>query len=131
MQFHEFIGQVQHRARLPEEGEALKVTRATLTTLAERLHGGEGSDLGAQLPTEIRGMLADSGESDAFDLDEFLRRVSDREGTDLPVAVHHARAVMDVLKDAVSKGEMEDVRAQLPQEYASLFESGSEGEMRH
>jgi uncharacterized protein (DUF2267 family) len=96
MQFHDFIGHVQHRARLPEEGEALKVTRATLTTLGERLHGGEGGDLGAQLL----------------------------------VAVHHARAVIDVLKDAVTEGEMGDVRAQLPEEYASLFEAGSEGEMR-
>jgi Uncharacterized conserved protein (DUF2267) len=35
-----------------------------------------------------------------------------------PGAVYHARVVMEVLKDAVTEGEMEGVRSQLPAEYA-------------
>ena len=48
---------------------------------------------------------------------------------DLPRAVYHARVVMEVLQEAVTKGEMDDVRSQLPDEYAPLFEAGSQGEM--
>ena len=53
MKHDEFIGQVQHRARLSSRGEAERATRATLETLAERLAGGEEQDLAAQLPAEF------------------------------------------------------------------------------
>jgi uncharacterized protein (DUF2267 family) len=35
--------------------------------------------------------------------------------------------VIEVLQEAVSAGEIEDVRAQLPAEFDPLFDSGSEG----
>lgn len=130
MQFDEFVGRVQHRARLASEGEALKATRATLEVLGQRLAGGEPGNLGAQLPEEIaRFLRGDGGRGERFDLDEFFQRVSEREGVDLPVAVHHARAVVSVLQEAVSRGEIEDVRSQLLDDYMPLFEAGSEGEM--
>src|SRR5260370_42086954 len=129
MKHDEFIGQVQHRARLSSRGAAERATRATLETLAERLAGGEAKDLAAQLPLEIaehlRGQWSALGER--FSLDEFFRRVSLREGVDLSDAVFHARAVIEVLSEAVSRGEMDDVRAQLPTEFDRLFESGSTG----
>ncbi len=131
MKHDEFIGQVQHRARLSSRGAAERATRATLETLAERLAGGEAKDLAAQLPLEIaehlRGQWSALGER--FSLDEFFRRVSLREGVDLSDAVFHARAVIEVLSEAVSQGEMDDVRAQLPTEFDRLFESGSTGHM--
>ncbi len=131
MKHDEFIGQVQHRARLSSRGAAERATRATLETLAERLAGGEAKDLAAQLPLEIaehlRGQWSALGER--FSLDEFFRRVSLREGVDLSDAVFHARAVIEVLSEAVSRGEMDDVRAQLPTEFDRLFESGSTGHM--
>ncbi|HHX45155.1 MAG TPA: DUF2267 domain-containing protein [Chloroflexi bacterium] len=130
MNFDEFIGQVQSRGRMASQDEALKATRATLGVLGQRLAGGEASDLAAQLPEEIARFLhSDGGTGERFDLDEFFRRVSEREGVDLPVSVHHARAVISVLQEAVSRGEMQDVRAQLPEDFAPLFEAGSEGEM--
>ncbi len=131
MKHDEFIGQVQHRARLSSRGEAERATRATLETLAERLAGGEARDLAAQLPPEIgdhlRGQWSDMGER--FSLAEFFRRVSLREGVDPPAAVFHARTVIEVLGEAVSQGELDDVRAQLPAEFDRLFEAGSTGHM--
>jgi uncharacterized protein (DUF2267 family) len=131
MKHDAFIGQVQYRARLSSRGAAERATRATLETLAERLAGGEAKDLAAQLPPEIaehlRGEWSAMGER--FSLDEFFRRVSQREGADLPDAVFHARAVIEVLSEAVSRGEMDDVRAQLPAEFDRLFEAGSTGQM--
>ncbi len=131
MKHDEFIGQVQHRARLSSRGEAERATRATLETLAERLAGGEANDLAAQLPPELAEHLrsAWSGKGERFSLDEFFRRVSERENVDMPKAVYHVRAVMEVLSEAVSKGEMDDVRAQLPAEFDRIFEAGSTGHM--
>ena len=131
MKHDEFIGQVQLRARLSSRGEAEQATRATLVTLAERLAGGEANDLASQLPPEIAEHLRGewSGMGERFSLDEFFQRVCRREDVDLPKAVYHARAVMEVLSEAVSKGEMDDVRAQLPAEFDRLFEAGSTGRM--
>jgi uncharacterized protein (DUF2267 family) len=129
MQFHQFIGQVQSRARLSEEGEALKVTRVTLETLAECLTGEEPRHLADQLPEEIgRFLLSNSGQ-DRMSLQEFFNRISERTGANPPDAAFHARAVVDVLQDAVSKGEIDDVRAQLPEDLQMIFDAGSTGKL--
>ncbi|HEM61165.1 MAG TPA: DUF2267 domain-containing protein [Chloroflexi bacterium] len=122
MQHKEFVGQVQHRARLATEGEAVRAVRATLNTLAERLFGNEAENLAAQSPREIGHYAREMDKSESFDVDEFFRRVAEREELDLPVSMYHAQAVISVLEDAVSKGEMDDVRAQLPDDYGRLFE---------
>ena len=131
MQLHEFLGQVQDRARLSSLDDALRATRATLETLGERLEGGQPGNLGAQLPEELKTLLANPqlSASERFSSDEFFQRVSAREHEDLPAAVFHARAVVDVLTDAVAPGVMEKVRGQLPEDYQRLFEAGSEGRM--
>lgn len=131
MTFEEFVGQVQHRARLGSEGEAVRAICATLETLGERLFNGEAYHLAAQLPSGINAYLRLAKQKESFPLDEFFRRVAEREGAgvDLPEAVFHARVVMEVVQEAVSPGQIDDVRAQLPAEYDPLFEAGSTGEM--
>jgi len=130
MHYDEFIGRVQNRARLGTSGEAVRATRATLEVLGQRLFGGEAKDLAAQLPREIAHYLTSDRGSESFGLQDFFRRVSEREQVELPDAIHHARAVISVVRDSVTEGELQDVLAQLPEEYNALFESGSEGEMQ-
>jgi uncharacterized protein (DUF2267 family) len=122
MNYDEFIGRVQNRARLASTGEAVRATRATLEVLGQRLFGGEADDLAAQLPQELQAYLRQAKPSESFDLGEFHRRVTEAEGVEYPEVVFHARAVMSVLQDAVTRGEMNDVRAQLPDDYNDLFE---------
>ena len=132
MTYDDFIGEVQNRARLASREDALKATRATLSVLNKRLYGGESKDLTAQLPEELKHLIKvdTKGDQEKFDLDEFFDRVSEKEGVDKPKSVHHARAVIAVLNEAVTAGEMGDVRAQLPEGYTPLFDSGSEGNMK-
>lgn len=129
MQYEEIVGEVQNRAQLPSRGDAVRALQATLETLAERIHPGEAEDLAAQLPPELGKFLRDIDTTERFPVDEFFLRVAAKETADLPDAAFHARAVIDVLQEAVTTGEMEDVRAQLPDNYKPLFEAGSEGEM--
>lgn len=129
MQFDKILGLVQDRANLPSGEEAFRATRATLSTLNERLAGGETGDLAAQLPMELQQYLDDKGKGEKFGLDEFFERVSRVEGVDVPQSIHHVRAVISVLKEAVSAGEMDDIMGQLPEEYKPLFESGHEGSL--
>lgn len=124
MQYEEFVGEVQQRASLASQGEAVRAIRATLETLAERLPGEEAKNLAAQLPQEIGYYLHQSNGSERFTLNHFFKRMASREPTDLPDAVHHARAVISVLNEAVSAGQIEQVRNTLPDEFNPLFESG-------
>jgi uncharacterized protein (DUF2267 family) len=133
MTHDEFTGQVQARARLGSRGAAEAAIRATLETLAERLEPGASENLSAQLPPEIaRHLRGDHAITfERLSLDDFFRRVSDREGPgiDLPEAVYHARVVMEVLQEAVSPGEIEKIRRSLPPEFRPIFEAGSQGRM--
>jgi uncharacterized protein (DUF2267 family) len=131
MKHDEWIEQVQHRARLSSHGQAERATRATLETLTEHLAGEEATALAAQLPLEmgehLRSQWSPRGERSS--LEECLRRSNLRVGIDLPVAIFQSRAVIDVLGEAISKAEMDDVRAQLPAEFDRLCEAGSTGHM--
>lgn len=127
MNYNDFIGKVQNLSRLGTTGETVRATRATLTVLGKRLYGGEAKDLAAQLPKEIGVYLQQDGPKSAFGLQEFYKRVSKEEGVDLPLAIHHARSVIAVVQEAVSGGEIHDVREQLPDEYDDLFEAEIEG----
>lgn len=130
MQYHDFIGNVQAKARLSSQSEAVTATRATLETLGERMLSGQAKSLAAQLPQEIGLYLKNTADQQSsFDIDTFWQKVCEREGTDKPEAVHHARSVIAVMQEAVSAGEIEDVRNALPDDFDPLFESGSEGNL--
>lgn len=124
MQYDQFVGQVQHRAQLANGGQAVHAIHATLETLGERLFGGEAEQLASQLPAEIGYYLRQARIKDNFGMDEFFDRVSAHEGVALRTAMHHARVVLSVLTEAVSPGEIEDVRAQLPGDLKWVLETG-------
>lgn len=128
MRHDEFIGEVQHRANLPSRGDAERATRITLETLGERL--GEPDNLAAQLAPEIGRHLTASSEKFArLSLDEFLDRIVEKTDADAPQAVFRARAVIDVMRDAVGDGTIRKAVDQLPDDFFTLFESGSEGQL--
>ncbi len=129
MKYERFIGLVQNRAKLASAEDAVTAIRATLETLSERLSVDESKDLGSQLPREIRHFLASNEVGQSFHLHEFFARVAEREERPLPVATYHARVVIEVLSEAVSAGEIDDVRRQLSSDYAPLFEAGSKGRL--
>jgi uncharacterized protein (DUF2267 family) len=56
-----------------------------------------------------------------FDLEEFVRRVSERAAVDLDTATRGARAVLSTIRRAVTTGEFEDVLAQLPKEFREFI----------
>ena len=131
MKYEEFIAQVRHRADLASSEEAERATQATLETLAGRLRGNEAAQLAAQLPDEIGAYLQPyyAGIGDSYPLEDFFYRISQREGVAIEEATYHARVICALLAEAVSVGEIDDVRAQLPPDFARLFEVENEGEI--
>ncbi len=78
--------------------------------------------MAAQLPTELQAPLQRTAEeAEDFSLEEFYERVAEREGVDIETARQDASAVMTVLGLALTRGQLDDVMAQLPQEFNALF----------
>jgi uncharacterized protein (DUF2267 family) len=120
--YERFITTIQQRAGISWE-KAEHAARATLRTLAERISAGEARDLAADLPTPLREWLLAAGQGDAerFGLNEFVRRVAEREQVDTETAERHARAVLVALGRLVRGDEIADLVAELPNEYAPLI----------
>jgi uncharacterized protein (DUF2267 family) len=78
MDYATFTRTTAERAGLPEE-TAERIEHATLQTLVDRITGGEAQDLAAQLPRPLQDDLRPPRkEAEAFDVDEFVRRVAER-----------------------------------------------------
>lgn len=123
MNYDQFIKAVKETGSFESRDAAIKATKATLETMRERLLGDEASNLAAQLPADLaeclRGREGQMG--DNFKIDEFYRRISEREGVDASTAASHAKAVISVLGQAVSAGEFSDMRINFAKDYDELF----------
>jgi uncharacterized protein (DUF2267 family) len=118
----EFLSRVQRRAGLDRDTAELAV-RATLTTLAERITRGEADDVAAQLPAEFRPWLVHTRpEAERFSTRELLQRIAKRMGNrGSQDAERAARAVLVILREAVSEKELQDLFRQLPEDMRRLF----------
>lgn len=121
MKFDDFMGQVQNRLELPDTGRAVRATRAVLQSLGERLQAGEAKDLAGPLPMEVDFYLLSAESGQRFDYDEFVGRVADRANVDRAEAAYYGKVVVGLVSEHVPAGEIEQVRAQLPDDYEDLF----------
>jgi uncharacterized protein (DUF2267 family) len=108
--------------------ELMELPTATIglpPALGERLSGGEVDDLVRELPDEFaaalqRGDELSNGAARRMSLEEFVRRIAEREGVTPDEAHAQARAVFAMLREALPEREFDDVLAQLPRDYAAL-----------
>jgi uncharacterized protein (DUF2267 family) len=128
MQYQEFVAQVQKQADLKSEDEAITVIHATLETLADHLAGNAPAKLAAQLPQGIGEFITnykndESADGEGFDVEEFVRRTAEKIGLDdSQSAQKQVKAVLVVLRQAISIGEFDKMRGTLPAEYDTLFD---------
>ncbi|ELY45444.1 DUF2267 domain-containing protein [Natronorubrum tibetense] len=122
MNYKDFVGQVQHRLEYAQFGQAVRATRAVLTTLGERLQEGEATDLASPLPMEIDRYLTEAEHGQRFDYGEFLDRVAERGGVDRADANYHAQQIVALVAEVVPPGNIDKADAQLPDDFDTLFE---------
>ena len=123
------VQNIRRRAGLTSEDEAQSALQATLQTLAQRLSPESVDHLRSMLPASLAELLereggeADvAGRSHSSSFDDFCQRLADREGTDVPVAVFHARSVLLELRELPgAAGEFDRIAAELPNDFAPLF----------
>lgn len=135
MEYDEFIDLVQERTELDSLDEAVAAVQATLGTLGEMLSPKERHDLAAELPKSLKDCLTlwveqpprELTHPHRFNLEEFYNRVAARSEVGYPAAVKHSQAVIQVLGQAVSHGELRDVLRELPDEYGELLSGQPSG----
>ena len=126
MHYEEFVNRVKDKTGIDTYENAVQLVFATLQTLGERLSRTHRSHLAAQLPAELKHSLLSAQAAEGFKLEEFYNRVVARTSMGYPHVVTNTRKVMDVLKEAVSPGELQDNLAEIPEEYKELFGSRSD-----
>jgi uncharacterized protein (DUF2267 family) len=122
MKYRTFMGQAQHRLELDELGPAVRVTRAVLTTLGERIDPGEATDLASPLPMEVDRYLTERSTGEKFHFDAFLDRVGERAGVERSAANYYAQTIVGLVSEVVPPGNIEKVRNQLPEEFDPIFQ---------
>lgn len=122
MDYDAFLGEVQHRLELSDEGHAAKMTRVVLNTLGERLDEGEASDLAAPLPMEIDRFLTEPRGGQQFSYQEFIDRVCQRGDVEEPDAHFYAQAIVALVAECATGSEIQQVEGQLPEDFEPLFE---------
>lgn len=130
-----FFKQVATELGAPEDTDhALRVTTAFFHTLRERISPGESLHVISQLPMILKGIYVDGWKlsettSNARTLHEFLdevrahtNRTAARDFGDDMQARDQLTAVIRVMRKYVDDGEIRNIKVQLPEPIAELFE---------
>lgn len=125
---HIWLNEVAEELGTDDHGQAYRVLRAYLHALRDRLPVNEAAQLAAQLPELIRGIYYEGWKPSATpvryrDLADFLDRVAEDAILEGETSASYAvSAVSAVLRRHVSAGEIEDVRAILPEELRPILD---------
>lgn len=129
-QVNVWLNEVEQAAHLDDRAHAYRLLRATLHALRDWLGVDEAADLGAQLPTLLRGIYYEGWNPSATPAhprgkDDFVARVQRAFPADPlknpDLAIH---AVFTVIGRHVAAGEVEQVRNALQKPLRELWPEG-------
>ena len=121
MNFEDFTGQLQHRLELAEQGQAVRASRAILTTLGEATSPETARELADHLPMEIDRFILEADSGQEFSYHEFVTRIAEYEHADAPDANYDAQLFVAYLAEFVPADAIEGLREELPTEFDKLF----------
>lgn len=124
---NQWLDELASRLETEDRRDAYRALRAYLHALRDRLTVDEAAELAAQLPDLIRGIYYEGWDPSRTpvryrDLAEFLDRVAAE--AELPgdtSASFAVGATAEVLRNHVSAGEIDDIRAQLPDDLLPII----------
>lgn len=123
----EWLSEIMKQLAISDERKALRVLRAGLHTIRDRLPDSEAVDLGAQIPTLLRGVYYDGWRPAAdrgrpHTRDEVLAEMREHLDRDFTLDPELAlRAVIRVLAWHVTGGELDDIAHTLPRPLAQIW----------
>jgi len=112
---------VLERGALETESEAERTVQAVLSVLAERLSRSEAEALADELPATWAETLRAGRFERAFERDELVVRVAEREGVPRGFALEHTEVVCATLAGALSEATMARLERALTPSLLTLF----------
>ena len=122
-----WINEVDYRTDWGNKQRSYRLLRQVLHVVRDHLSADEAAQLGAQLPTLIRGIYYEGWNPSKTPVTErkpegFIARVQEAFETDaLGDAEHAIAAVFDVLDAHISEGEMDQVRVTFTKKIRAIF----------
>ncbi|HEY7536264.1 MAG TPA: DUF2267 domain-containing protein [Thermodesulfobacteriota bacterium] len=120
----QFLKRVQEYAHINKRERAEELCKVVFHLLSARLTENESRDLKSQLPSGIKEMWKEVEEKGVikFHRDEFLERIMNEGRLEsIVIAEIVAKTVFKVLKEQITKGEADDVAAQLPKDLKEMW----------
>lgn len=124
---HEWVNHLAGRTGWGNEREVLHLLRTVLAQIRDHLPLDEMAQFSAQLPIMLRGMFFEGWQPKKTPVRErhaadFVAAVDKEVGDVIDYrGVEDIKAVFNVINARISRGEVEDVRACLPQELRDLW----------
>lgn len=131
---NEWLNRIGEAAHIEDKRRSYEVLRATLHALRDFLLPDEAVDLGAQLPTLIRGIYYESWDPSKTPLTArsrkaFVERVRQELPPDFPFDPQKAiAAVFGLLTERISEGEITQVRNALRKSIREIWPAEAEGQ---
>ncbi|NBB76591.1 MAG: DUF2267 domain-containing protein [Bacteroidetes bacterium] len=122
-----WVQQIAKKAGQPDRPDwALSALKSVLQTLRDRTPLQEVFHLSAQMPVLIRGLYFEgykpTGKPDKMNAKQFLERIESDLGENNEISAEQALyAVLNLLYEKISEGEMEDIRRSMPADIQKLW----------
>ena len=125
MGFRELIKKVQTYSGF-SDAESKDALECMVENLAIRLDEGERKDFASQLPQELQDIaLSVIPTEENTKQEDIVAQFMDLQGLDEPHAQKQIMAAWKALKEAITPGEIDDIRSQLPNAMVSYLYSTS------
>lgn len=120
MKYRELIKRVQSYSGF-SDSESKEALQLMVESLAVRLTEGERKDFASQLPTELKDIALSVWPIEENRKPDLLHQFMELQDIDEGHAKKQIKATWKALKDAVSSGEIDDVKAQLSNKTVTLL----------
>lgn len=120
MKYRELMKRVQHLSGFSDK-ESKEALNATVEVIAVRLTDDERKDFASQLPTELQDIALTVRATEDNTKQDIVEQIVKTQSVTKARAKKQLLSAWTAIKEAISPGEIDDIRAQLPKRTASLL----------
>lgn len=120
MGYREMIKQVQQKSGF-SDAEAKDALEATVECLAVHLTEGERKDFASQLPQQLKDIALSVYATEENASQDLFQQFIQNQQVEPEQAKRQLLAAWETIKEAISPGEIDDIRAQLPNRTVALL----------
>ena len=121
MQYRELVKQVMNYTGF-SDAESEQALRLFIRKLATRMTEEEREDFASQLPETLANIALEPDTTETWGANEFIQQFVEAEDIEEGRAKKQIYAVWQALKDALTPGEIKDIRAQMPGDLAAMLQ---------